>query len=420
MIKELLVAIFIIGVAAAYPHRVHNVQVRNYEFENQEQQEEVMALRRSDPEESMLVPDIILYYGYPAEVHHVTTQDGYILEMHRISHGFKSDTAFKGPIFLQHGLFSSSADWVLNVGDENLAFNLADAGYDVWMGNARGNKYSRAHVVYNPDNSHEFWKFSWDEMAKYDVPAMIDYVLVYTEQKQIPYIGFSMGTSIMFALLSESPEFNEKISAFFALAPVAYGGHMTGPVKLFAPLVNFAQALTSLLGVDELLPSSKLMKFLGDTLCEVAPRLACENFLFVATGYDPYQMNATRLPVYIAHTPAGTSVQNLVHYAQVINTGRFQKYSYGLLGNLANYGTIIPPEYDVSKITTPVALFWGQNDIFADPRDVAILAKKLRSLKSNYKVPFDLFTHLDFQWAVQAKSLVYDKLLEVIPQVTRK
>ena len=49
-------------------------------------------------------------------------------------------------------------------------------------------------------------------MALYDIPAMIDYVLTYTDRPNLPYIGFSMGTSMMFAALSENRELNDKVN----------------------------------------------------------------------------------------------------------------------------------------------------------------------------------------------------------------
>ena len=56
--------------------------------------------------------------GYPVETHIALTDDGFILEMHRIPHGKESTTLQDGEVrpvvFLQHGLLCSSADFVLS------------------------------------------------------------------------------------------------------------------------------------------------------------------------------------------------------------------------------------------------------------------------------------------------------------------
>lgn len=125
-------------------------------------------------------PEIAIRHGYPAEAHTIKTDDGYLLTMHRIPCG-RAGCEIQGgrgrgqPVFLQHGLLSSSADWLLSGPEKALAFILADAGYDVWLGNARGNTYSRKHVQLRNDEP-AFWDFSWHEMAEYDVPAEIDFV----------------------------------------------------------------------------------------------------------------------------------------------------------------------------------------------------------------------------------------------------
>ena len=52
---------------------------------------------------------------------------------------------------MQHGLFDSADAFIINYAEKAPAFVAARAGYDVWLGNTRGNKYSRQHVKYNPD-----------------------------------------------------------------------------------------------------------------------------------------------------------------------------------------------------------------------------------------------------------------------------
>lgn len=61
-------------------------------------------------------PQIIQHMGYPAETHHVTTEDGYILEIHRIpNHQQKTNRYHQLPIFITHGFLSSSSSFVMNL-----------------------------------------------------------------------------------------------------------------------------------------------------------------------------------------------------------------------------------------------------------------------------------------------------------------
>lgn len=64
-------------------------------------------------------------------------------------------------IFLQHGLLCASTNWISNGPSDSFAFLLADAGFDVWLGNVRGNTYSRKHVIYDPDKDKKFWEFRY-------------------------------------------------------------------------------------------------------------------------------------------------------------------------------------------------------------------------------------------------------------------
>ena len=71
------------------------------------------------------------------------------------------------------------------------AFQLARAGYDVWLGNNRGNKYSIGHQTLST-KSKAYWSFSFTELGEYDAPAQIEYALKTAGvQKASAYIGHS-------------------------------------------------------------------------------------------------------------------------------------------------------------------------------------------------------------------------------------
>ena len=75
-------------------------------------------------------------------------------------------TGGKKVIYLQHGLADSSDTFIVNDENKAPAFILANKGYDVWLGNNRGNKYSNAALS---PKVRDFWDFSFDDLAKYDL-----------------------------------------------------------------------------------------------------------------------------------------------------------------------------------------------------------------------------------------------------------
>lgn len=61
---------------------------------------------------------------------------------------------------------------------------LEKSRFDVWLGNTRGNLYCLQNTQFS-NTTQEFWNFSWDEIAQYDVPAKISYILKQTGYKQV-------------------------------------------------------------------------------------------------------------------------------------------------------------------------------------------------------------------------------------------
>ena len=71
-------------------------------------------------------------------------------------------------------------------------------------------------------------------MAKYDLPAAINYALGVSKQKQLFYVGHSQGTLIAFAGFGRNHDLAQKVKAFFALAPVTTVGNIKGAIKVIS------------------------------------------------------------------------------------------------------------------------------------------------------------------------------------------
>lgn len=370
--------------------------------------------RLKEEASKLRVPDMVAAEGYPIEDHYVTTPDGYILNVHRIPYG-KSGKSNGKVAYLQHGILVSSSDWIIQGSGKSLAYILADEGYDVWMGNVRGNIYSRNHTSFNPDTDEGFWLFSWHQIGVIDLPTIIDYVLEQTGAESLYYSGHSQGTTAFYVMTASLPEYNDKIKAHVSLAPIGFMNHMTSPLmKIMAIWEKPLSALLSLIGVNEFLPNDGFLSLMTEAICqEGVGQVLCKNALFAVCGFSPSQMNTTLLPTVMALAPAGSATKQFLHYAQEINSGKFRQYDWGTLQNLKDYGALSPPDYDLSKITAPVYLIHSRNDWLAGETDVERLCTGLGNCAAKLLVSDYSFNHLDFTYGIDAPTLIYSKVVSL-------
>jgi pimeloyl-ACP methyl ester carboxylesterase len=142
--------------------------------------------------------ELINSAGFIGEEHEVVTEDGYKLKVHRVLPQNLNEidkNSTKAPILLQHGLLGSSKSFLLH--NNSLAFYLAENGFDVWLGNVRGNFFGLEHEKLET-NSSEFWSFSFNEIGFYDLPAIIDKMLSVTGSEKLFYVGHSQGKKKIF------------------------------------------------------------------------------------------------------------------------------------------------------------------------------------------------------------------------------
>ncbi|XP_034472788.1 lipase 1 [Drosophila innubila] len=358
---------------------------------------------------------LIRKYGYKAEEHKVETKDGFRLTAHRIPKPGAQ------PVLLVHGLEDSSATWVLTGPCCGLAYLLSDRGYDVWMLNTRGNRYSRKHRKYHP-LMRQFWDFSFHEIGVYDIPATIDYMLDRSKgYKQVHYVGHSQGTTSVFVMGSERPEYMKKVKLLQALAPVAYFDNLNAPIiQLIKPFARSLLNLAKLLGIYEFPPERDVWNRLYYQVCSFAFPNTCAYFLMLVMGMDSSQFNQTLTPLFSKHYAAGSSIKSIEHYSQLLERGGFFKYDYdNPIVNLRKYGTRNPPAYKVGNINCKVALYYSENDQLTSFKDVQRLRKQLPNVVHDELLAYKKFNHLDFTVAIDVKKLLYDSMFRVMEKVDK-
>jgi len=362
-------------------------------FDRTSQIKENFALHLGDDKVSgdspfkMTSPQLLSTLGFGCQEHQVTTADGYVLVLHRVlrrpTSGISSPPGV--PLLVQHGLMQDSEAW-LTTGQRSLPCILAHGGFDVWLGNNRGNKYSCKHLHFSRKDT-EFWDFSLDDMARFDVPACIDHIRAVTMQDKVAYVGFSQGSAQMFAALSIHPSLSSKVLAFAALS-AAVGVRGLQPSVLTSLIEADKNFLHLFFGRSVMMPQAMSWRSILSPSRYAWLIHHSVSFLF---GWDmSVNMTQEDCTSSFAHIYSYSSVKAVVHWFQIIRAKRFQCFMDDSQQSLQ----ACPPLYDVKAITAPIAVFMGGKDSVVDA------LASIQLLPAHTYVFFEpTYSHLDFKWA---------------------
>ncbi|XP_075250394.1 lysosomal acid lipase/cholesteryl ester hydrolase-like [Convolutriloba macropyga] len=362
--------------------------------------------------------------GYDCVTHSVTTHDGYIIDIQRVTNtsALVSPGTSTPVALLMHGFECDSTIWVQNFQNQSLGYILADEGVDVWLGNVRGNFYGERHQKYDSNVDYQFWQFSFQQMAQYDLPAIVNYVIDTTGRQKIFYVGHSQGTLMAFLQMSEDLTLQDKIETAFMLTPVYSLTSMKSPLKyLLQAAYNAGKYLPSIrLGptppIDLViwaytypLPSAYVIEYIWQS--------------FSGNSDQTLHRNNSQMKAYLAHGLAGTSVQNVRHFAQVYIEQKQAKFDFhDSKINMLHYNSTKPPLYNIERINrrdkstanrTKFAMFWGDKDWLVTEDDRRKLLEKLKDVTFFSKV-CENFSHLDFIWGLRANECAYFKIRDII------
>ncbi|KAL2868523.1 sterol esterase [Aspergillus lucknowensis] len=361
--------------------------------------------------------EICSIFGYEAEEHIVHTQDGYLLGLHRLPYRKGEEghpvnngegSVKKKVVYLHHGLMMCSEVWICLTEEQRcLPFQLVERGYDVWLGNNRGNKYSKKSTTRSP-LSNEFWDFSIDQFAFHDIPDSINYILQLTGQPSLSYIGFSQGTAQAFATLSIHPQLNQKIDVFVALAPAMAPARISNPVvdSLMKASPNF---LFLLFGRRSILSSTTMWQTI--LYPPIFVRIIDTSLSFLFNWKCKNISRNQKLAGYL-HLFSFTSTKSVVHWFQIIRNRNFQFYDdeiYAPFTIVASERFYKPVKYPTRNIRTPIVLLYGGSDSLVD---IDVMQKELP--RGTTARIIEKYEHLDFLWASDVPELVFSHVFEAL------
>ena len=291
-------------------------------------------------------------------------------------------------------------------------YTMAKEGYDVWVGNNRGNRFT------NNNGQEGFWDYVFDHLAKYDITAIVNSVLSHSSSESLVFVGHSQGSLQLLSALSEGYIEESKIKSYIGLGPILsiYNNKSSFVIQMITkiPLIEF---LLKLGFKSALVLPQWSSRLTGVLMCN--SKMAAEFAMWVVNIFCGFpktnKLTHRQLARVIANEPGGCALTNILQWKQFGSQERMRYFDYGRCKNLEIYKQEVPPEYQLHKIME----YRFSKCIFIGSVDV-MMKHCLLSLKY-FKdcarvVMLEDYNHNDYLWSPSAYEDIYKPSLQFLKE----
>jgi pimeloyl-ACP methyl ester carboxylesterase len=341
-------------------------------------------------------------FGYEVITYEIVTEDDYVLTLFRIPGKGK-------PVLLLHGLVVTADSFILNQCAKSPAFTLADNGFDVWLGNLRGNHISYKHSKI--DNEHEdYWDFSFEDFVDHDFKSFVDFIKSSTNSEKIIVVGHSLGGAVITNAISLYPDYKNHISLAILLGTP---GGIIHPSSLYIRFLasGIVQKLSKIFGFKSFLywvDSPFIAQFISN-FKSVSRYLAKDMMdLDLIGGHED------DIIIYSYRNRGGISVKATEYLVQHYwnQAEQPKRFDFGPEGNVKRYGTEHPPGIFYSNISLNIAIINGKFDAVFTQEDSRIFKT---SIPQQYLVYYEDQYELDHAGLLYACNMTHvDNMVKLI------
>jgi pimeloyl-ACP methyl ester carboxylesterase len=308
----------------------------------------------------------------------------------------------KLPVILCHGLGLNATFWTIT--DNHLPAQLAARGYQVYVFDIRGSgensrvgRCDRVNKVLRQTFLCEQAESSWtvDDLVKYDVPAILNYVERDTGRDRVNWIGHSLGGMLVFTYLELAPH-PERIANFVGMGSTI--------VQADVPQTDMLRANQGLRLLSHFASPGRLGRPLA--FVRIPGMEMIDRFYYSNENVD--SLTVARFYGYTLEDTGPGALRQLapyLRYGHMLSADRTVDYS-ALLG----------------QITTPTLLIAGDGDIMSDVPSTELTFAGLGSPdkaimrfgKLNGHVAD--YGHCDLVWSRHAAREIFPPIIDWLDQ----